>query len=86
MEWGIKEADKRDLDMYIDATAEGLLLYQTFGFVADKPRDFNLGGIPQSERKKELENLLLPFKWWPMFRFAHGNPRPANLLPWAKLK
>ena len=85
MGWGVQEADKRGVDAYVDATDQGRPLYAKYGFVADAPREFTLEKLPNTPRRKDLEEQLIPFTWWPMYRFARGtNDTDTGKLPWEK--
>ena len=83
MEWGIAKADRMGMESYIDATAEGKPLYEAYGFVAANRLDFNLDKHDASPNRKELEQQLLPFSFWPMWRPAGGKPKIADIKkPW----
>ena len=86
VDWGINEADKRNLETYIDATEAGRLFYKRNGFNEGIPREFTLQDLTATPRRKELEEKLLPFRWWPMHRPAGGKYETGKgLLPWEKM-
>lgn len=85
MEWGIQQADEKGLETYIDATDIGRLLYVKFGFVEAAPSEFTLASLAATQRRKELEEELLLFVWWPMHRPVGGKYEEGKrLLPWEK--
>jgi len=69
MRWGLERADSFGIDAYIEATMEGLSLYEKFGFNVIDTREFHLD-TASTEEEKEMESLLLPFQWWSMLRPA----------------
>jgi len=83
MDWGIKKADEKSLETYIDSTDNGRLLYTRYGFLEGPQKEFSLTSFEKTPRREELEKELLPFVWWPMYRPAGGNyEKGKTLLPW----
>jgi hypothetical protein len=85
MDWGVQQADERGYEAFIDATAIGMNLYRAYGFVEGEKRQFDMSQFKDTPRKKELEEMLTPFEWWPMHRPVGGKYEPGKgLLPWEK--
>lgn len=85
MDWGIKQADAKGMEAYLDATDIGRELYRTWGFLEDKPKEFTVEEFEATPRRKELEKELLPFVWWPMHRPVGGKYEAGKgQLPWEK--
>ena len=84
MDWGVKQADLKGYDMYIDATDIGRGLYRYWDFVEGPVKEFTMKDFPATSRRDELEKELLPFEWWPMYRGARvdGKPKGEEVLPW----
>lgn len=72
MDWGIKEADERGLEAYIDATDLGMTLYSNYGFIKGAKRELVLPTLGDAVRLNELAEELLPCTWWPMYRPVGG--------------
>lgn len=85
MEWGVQKAEEKGLESYIDATEIGRGLYSKWGFVEGRQRVFTLANFPVTSKRNELDELLLPFVWWPMYRPVGGKyEENKGLLPWEK--
>ena len=83
MNWGVARADELEVEAYIDATAEGKPLYEAYGFVAAKRLDFQLDKHSASPTRRSMEQQLLPFSFWPMWRPISGKSTTANpKKPW----
>lgn len=85
MEWGVQKAEEKSLESYIDATAIGRELYSKWGFVEGRQCEFTLANFPETPKRNELNDLLLPFVWWPMYRPIGGKyEENKGLFPWDK--
>ncbi|GLA01933.1 hypothetical protein AnigIFM60653_001224 [Aspergillus niger] len=85
MEWGVQKAEEKNLESYIDATEIGRELYSKWGFVEGRQREFTLASFPETPKRNELNELLLPFVWWPMYRPVGGKYKEnKGLFPWDK--
>ena len=84
MEWGIKIADERGLESYIDATEEGIPLYEKHKYTMAPRVDFMAEKIQASPAIQELQEELLPFSFWPMWRPIGGNVLPDIQKPWER--
>lgn len=85
MDWGVQQADERGYEAYIDATDVGRNLYRLYGFIEGETRQFDMSQFEDTQRKKEMQELLIPFEWWPMHRPVGGNYEPGKgMLPWEK--
>jgi hypothetical protein len=85
MDWGVQQADERGYETFIDATDLGRGLYRAYGFIEGEKRHFHLSQFKDTPRKKELEDMLTPFEWWPMHRPPGGKYEPGKvMLPWEK--
>ncbi|MCJ1392772.1 hypothetical protein MMC18_005643 [Xylographa bjoerkii] len=83
MDWGIAKVDEMGVESYIDATAEGKPLYEAYGFVAANELHFHLNKHEASPKRKELEQQLLPFSFWPMWRAVGGQSKNGDSKkPW----
>jgi len=82
MDWGVQKANEMDLEAYIDATDVGKHLYETYGFIAGQKVDFDPSKPNPSARWKELEKILLPFTFYPMWRPAGGRREEIESKPW----
>lgn len=74
MEWGIKEADKLGVEMWLDASVYGVPLYKKHGFVVVHENDLcpKKAEEDKSEEWKELEAALCPMTMWTMWRPVGG--------------
>lgn len=75
MDWGVERADRRGLDVYIEATRLGRPLYEKYGLEAVEERRFDVdeGRLPpagDAELRREVVGQLTPFTWWCMLRRA----------------
>lgn len=86
MDWGIQQADKRGYETYVDASSLGRNLYRTYGFISvDDQEQLDLSQFKDSEAKRKMQELVMPFEWWPMHRPVGGKYEPGKgLLPWEK--
>ena len=85
MEWGVQKAEEKNLESYIDATEIGRELYSKWGFVEGRQREFTLASFSETPKRNELNELLLPFVWWPMYRPVGGKyEENKGLFPWDK--
>lgn len=82
MEWGLKKADETGLESYTDATREGVPLYETCGFTKAAEVDFDASKDEPSPRWRELQQELLPFTFWPMWRPVRGHFEQGAKVPW----
>ena len=60
MEWGIRKADRLGLEIFIEATEEGLPLYRKHGFAVLK--DIEMKASP-AEASEKLEMLAGQLYW-----------------------
>lgn len=83
MDHATQEADAKGYAMYLDATEMGRELYKYYGFIEAAMVEFSLSNFSKTARVKELQDRLLPFKWWPMFRPIGGRgEQETTVLPW----
>ena len=83
VKWGVAKADEMGVGSYFDATAEGKPLYEAYGFGAAKALDFSLDTYDASPTREKLEDQLLPFSWWPMWRPVGGKSATTeSKKPW----
>lgn len=68
MKWGLEHADERGMESYIEATDLGKPVYEKFGFKVIDTRELRLG--KEEVEYQGVEEELLPFKWWSMYRGA----------------
>ena len=86
MDWGHKQADQLQLESYIDATENGAALYQACGYAKADRIDLEILESPRSRRGRELQEELLPFSFWPVWRPVMGDyQREDAALPWKHL-
>ena len=78
LDWGLEKADQKNFETYIDSTEDGVPLYEACGFAKLDKVDFSAPKPNPSERWKELQNELLPFTSWPMWRPASGLVEPGT--------
>ncbi|KAL9622197.1 MAG: hypothetical protein Q9160_003380 [Pyrenula sp. 1 TL-2023] len=89
VKWGLEKADERGVETYIDAFAEGLPLYKTYGFLADKSHSLDPSPAKPTERWwNEIANRqkMLPMHWTPMWRPALAKFTDDTSAPWEKQK
>jgi len=73
MDWGIKTADKKNLDFYLDSTPYGRPLYEANGFNYIE-ENVNVPVIENPDEKwEEMEEKVGPFTFWLMCRSSHGS-------------
>lgn len=85
MDWGVQQADERGYEIFIDATDIGRSLYRAYGFIEGGKYQFDMSQFKDTQRKKELEELMIPFEWWAMVRPVGGKYEPGKgMLPWEK--
>lgn len=86
MDWGIQKADERGYEAYVDASDSGRNLYRAYGFISvEKPEQLDLSQFEDSKGKRKMQELVMPFEWWPMHRPVGGEYQPGKgLLPWEK--
>jgi len=84
MDYGVQKADELNLEAYIDSTDIGKLLYEKYGFIAAEGIPFDPSRPDPSERWQQLEKILLPFTFYPMWRPAAGRKEEAKNIPWGK--
>ena len=82
MSWGIEKADEMGLESYIDATDQGIPLYEAHGYVKAAGVNFHAEQEKRSPRWHELRGELLPFTFWPMWRPAGGKIENDKGPPW----
>ncbi|MCJ1322586.1 hypothetical protein MMC15_007935 [Xylographa vitiligo] len=83
LNWGVAKADGMGVESYIDATAEGKSLYEAYGFGAAKALDFSWDTYDASPTRERLEDQLLPFSRWPMWRPVWGESATTeSKKPW----
>lgn len=73
MDWGLHRADALALPVYIDATAEGRLLYATYGFEVVGLHQFDAVRENPSPTWKDMQQSYLPFSWSGMVRPPRGQ-------------
>lgn len=64
LQWGLEEADRLGVPVYLEATRDGIALYEKVGFVVVGPLEFDAApyGFPGEERRL-----------WCMVREARGG-------------
>ncbi|GAW13466.1 hypothetical protein ANO14919_028520 [Xylariales sp. No.14919] len=73
MDWGIKKADEKGVDFYLDSTPYGRPLYEANGF-AYIEENINIPTTENPDEKwKEVENKVGPFTFWLMWRPFGGK-------------
>lgn len=76
MQWGINEADQRDIESFIEATPQGQALYEIFGYglVTSVQVDTSHVGLEDGEweKWKELERRHLPLGYTALWRPIGG--------------
>ncbi|KAG7005853.1 hypothetical protein G7Y79_00017g042350 [Physcia stellaris] len=82
LSWGIEKADELGLESYIDATDQGIPLYEAHGYVKAAGVNFHAEQEKRSPRWHELRGVLLPFTFWPMWRPAGGKFENGTGPPW----
>lgn len=82
MAWGIKRADEMGLESYIDATESGTALYEKYGYIKAPGVDFVADKHDPSPYLKQLQQELLPFTFWPMWRPAGGKLSAGSETQW----
>ena len=82
MAWGLEKADEMGLECYIDATSEGVPLYETFGFLKGSKIDFIPPNGSNNTEWQQLKQELTPFSFWPMWRPVKGLSRDDESAPW----
>ncbi|KAF9874036.1 GNAT family [Colletotrichum karsti] len=75
MDWGVERADRRGLDVYIEATEKGKPLYEKYGLetIEENHLDVDEKDLPSPEDpelRREVVRQLTPFRWWSMVRRA----------------
>ncbi|CEL10610.1 hypothetical protein ASPCAL13727 [Aspergillus calidoustus] len=78
MEWGLRVADERGLECWLDATAHGRPLYESFGFrpiVENSVKPAPERGMDEKEWEewRHFERTLLPIDVTVMWRPPHGR-------------
>ena len=87
VDWGLEKADRKGYETYIDATEDGTFLYEACGYVKIDEVEFSAPKANPSQRWKKLQDELLPFRWWPMWRPAGGHIEPGTTTrPWESAK
>ena len=82
MAWGVNKADEMGLESYIDATEAGIPLYEMCGYVKASRVDFNASKDEPSPQWNKLQEELLPFAFWPMWRPVGGKFGHDTMEPW----
>ncbi|RWA11186.1 hypothetical protein EKO27_g3897 [Xylaria grammica] len=73
MDWGIKKADEKGVDFYLDSTPYGRPLYEANGFTYIE-ENINIPTTENPDEKwKEIENKVGPFTFWLMSRPFGGK-------------
>ncbi|KAI8297187.1 hypothetical protein K4K59_003632 [Colletotrichum sp. SAR11_240] len=77
MDWGVERADCMGLDVYIEASEGGKLLYEKYGFetIEESYYEVDEKRLPPPrdvELRKEAVKQLSPFRRWSMLRKARG--------------
>ncbi|KAF6818931.1 GNAT family protein [Colletotrichum sojae] len=77
MDWGMERADRLGLDVYIEATPLGRILYEKYGLEVIEHRSFEvdesrLPPVRDPELRREVVRQLTPFEWWCMLRRAEA--------------
>lgn len=70
------------LESYIDATDQGVPLYEAYGYVKAAGVSFHAEQEKPSQRWDELRRELLPVTTWPMWRPAGGKFVYGTRPPW----
>ncbi|KAF6837874.1 GNAT family protein [Colletotrichum plurivorum] len=75
MDWGMERAERLGLDVYIEATPLGRILYEKYGLEVIEHRRFEvdesrLPPVRDPELRREVVRQLTPFEWWCMLRRA----------------
>jgi len=84
MEWGVAEADKMGVDSFVEASKQGKLLYEKWGFLHFDSLIVNtkIDDHPSAEWKR-LERELPPSPQCLMWRPVGGIFEPGKTtLPW----
>ena len=75
MNWGLVRADNLGLECYVEASQEGKLCYEKFGFKAIDENSWHVEKKDDAnEEWKFLESQLLTFRWWSMVRGIKSGP------------
>ena len=80
LDWGVKIADEKGMEAYIDATDQGIPLYNKHGFFTGPRLEYTLDKLPATPVRAAMEKELLPFEWWPMWRPSSANKEASK--PW----
>ncbi|KAK5625797.1 hypothetical protein RRF57_001513 [Xylaria bambusicola] len=77
MDWGIKKADEKEFDFYLDSTPYGRPLYEANGFTYLE-ENINIPKTENPDEKwKEIEDKVGPFTFWLMVRPFGGSKSPV---------
>lgn len=76
---------RRSADVRPTSMPRILNLYRPYGFIEGDKRQLDMSQFTDTQRKMELQDLLTPFEWWPMYRPAGGMYEPGKgMPPWEK--
>ncbi|KAL5040809.1 hypothetical protein BDW71DRAFT_33489 [Aspergillus fruticulosus] len=86
MEWGVRMADERGLEAWLDASDMGAPLYEKFGFrrvLANKVRPVPGRELSGEEKREwaECERIMLPIEYTVMWRLVGGRYAEGETLP-----
>ena len=73
------------LESYIDATDQGIPLYEKCGYFKASGVDFVAEKDDPSPQWKQLQRELLPFTFWPMWRPVGGKLSAGTKKPWVSV-
>ena len=73
MDWGLKQADAKGMETFVESTEDGEKFYAAHGF--ETLHDFTLdAALPEpTEKFSELKNKLLPMHGYVMKRSVGGK-------------
>ncbi|KAL4902181.1 hypothetical protein BDW74DRAFT_181030 [Aspergillus multicolor] len=92
MEWGLRIADERGLEAWLDASEFGVPLYEKFGFrriLVNKVQPVPERELSDKGKKEweECERVMLPIEYTVMWRPKRGRHEEAKMvLPWVEEK
>ncbi|KAI0015810.1 hypothetical protein F4780DRAFT_44133 [Xylariomycetidae sp. FL0641] len=85
MDWGIKEADRRGVDFFLDATVHGRPLYAANGMISDRENEIIPKRNDPDEDWKRIAKKVGPFSFWLTWRPVRGEyVEGKTIKPWER--
>ncbi|KAI1424923.1 acyl-CoA N-acyltransferase [Xylaria sp. FL1777] len=83
MDWGMKQADALELELFLDATPHGKPLYEKNGFICIEENVTNVKTDNPDGKWKEMEDQIGSFTFWLMWRPVGGKYEEGKTVkPW----